>query len=83
MSLRATVLVMKIFPFIPYRNSSKGKQKTGIVYLEKKRWQVERAIAWMQRKFRRLVVRWERKTKFWEGFLMFGIIRFWIGRLSG
>jgi hypothetical protein len=30
-----------------------------------------------------VVVRWERKTKFWEGFLMFGIIRFWIGRLSG
>jgi hypothetical protein len=39
--------MMKIFPFIPYRKTSKGKQKTGIVYLEKKRWQVERAIAWM------------------------------------
>ncbi|HEY2810669.1 MAG TPA: IS4/IS5 family transposase, partial [Rhabdochlamydiaceae bacterium] len=47
MSLRVAVLMMKIFPFIPYRKTSKGKQKTGIVYLEKKRWQVERAIAWM------------------------------------
>ncbi|HEY2810505.1 MAG TPA: hypothetical protein VGJ00_03850 [Rhabdochlamydiaceae bacterium] len=36
MSLRVAVLMMKIFPFIPYRKTSKGKQKTGIVYLEKK-----------------------------------------------
>jgi hypothetical protein len=74
--------MMKAFPFIPYRKSN-GKQKTGVVYLEKKRWQVERAIAWLQRKFRRLVSRWERKVKFWEAFVIFGIIVFWIGRLSG
>jgi len=83
MSLRITVLTMKIFPFIPYKNTSKKRQKIDVVYLEKRRWKVERAIAWMQRKFRRLVARWERKSKFWEGFLMFGVIRFWIGRLSG
>lgn len=83
MSLRISVLALNIFPFIPYRKMSKAKQMPRCVCLKKNRWKVERAIAWMQRKFRRLVVRWERKTKFWEGFLMFGLVKFWIDRLSG
>jgi hypothetical protein len=48
--------MMEIFSFIPYRKTN-GKQKMGIVYLEKKRWQVEGVIAWLQRKYRRVVSR--------------------------
>jgi len=83
MSVRISVLALNIFPFIAYRKMSKAKQRPRRMYLEKNRWKVERAIAWMQRKFRRLVVRWERKTEFWEGFLILGLVKFWIDRLSG
>ena len=32
------------------------------------RWQVERCFAWMQKKYRRLVARWERREAYWNGF---------------
>lgn len=50
--LRIKTLGKKIFPFIPYR----GK-KPPVVYLEKMLWKVERGIEWLQRKYRRLVIR--------------------------
>ena len=74
------VLRMKIFPMIPYRRGG-NREKQGVVYLEKQRWKVERAIAWLQRKFRRIVVRWERKKKYWEGFLTTSLIIFWTCKL--
>lgn len=45
------------------------------------RWQVERCFAWMQRKFRRLVVRWERREVYWHGFLQISIIMIWAEKL--
>lgn len=77
MELRIEILVRKIFPWTPYR----GKESP-IRYLQKMRWKVERGISWLQRKFRRLVVRWERKKKYWEGFLNMGLIMFWVQRLQ-
>jgi hypothetical protein len=68
---------MKVFPFIPYRRMG-SHRKESVIYLEKRRWTVERGIAWLQRKFRRLVVRWERKMKYWEGFLTLGLMMYWI-----
>nr|WP_316357819.1 hypothetical protein [Candidatus Neptunochlamydia sp. REUL1] len=52
-------------------------------WIRRKRWQVERAISWLQRKFRGLVVRWERKLDYWKGFLNFSLIKYWVDRLSG
>jgi len=80
MELRISVLQMKIFPMIPYKKGGK-REKNGIVYLEKKRWMVERAIAWLQRKYRRIVVRWERRKRYWEGFLSLALIFFWTAKL--
>ena len=80
--LRVAVLAMKIFPMIPYKRGGKRK-KTGIVYFERKWWVVERAIAWLQRKFRRIAVRWERRKKYWEGFLTTALVLLWLGRLLG
>lgn len=37
----------------------------------KRRWKVERTIAWIQN-FRRLCIRWERSTMLYQGFLHFG-----------
>jgi hypothetical protein len=36
----------------------------------------------LQRKYRRLVVRWERRNKYWEGFLLTALVVFWAGKLS-
>ncbi len=45
------------------------------------RWKVERAFAWLQRKYRRLVVRWERKNRYWEGFVLIAFCMFWVNLL--
>jgi len=47
-----------------------------VCQLKKWRWQVERAISWLQQKFRRVVVRWERQAKYWKGFLNFSLIKY-------
>jgi transposase len=78
--VRIEALTRKIFPWIPYRGK-RGENKGG-VYLVKMRWKVERGISWLQRKYRRLVVRWERRKRYWEGFLNFALIFFWIERLE-
>lgn len=47
------------------------------------RFQVERTFAWLQRKFRRLVVRWERLPHCFDAFLFLAIIFMWIKKLVG
>ncbi len=76
--LRLQILHLKLFPYIPYRRIGKHRSETPMQVLEKHRWKVERGIAWLQRKYRRLVVRWERRMKYWEGFLTMGILVYWI-----
>jgi len=75
--LRIKTLRRKIFPFIPYL-----EKKPSVVYLEKMRWKVERGIGWLQRKYRRLAIRWERKKKYWEGFSNLALVMFWLQRLQ-
>lgn len=79
--LRWKLLRRKIFPWI-CRCKKRGRavEKVESV-LKRTRWKVERAISWLQRKFRRLAVRWERRVRYWKGFLAFGLIVFWINRL--
>lgn len=80
LALRIEVITLGIFPWIPYRNN-RAVQK-GTVYLEKERWMLERAIAWLQKKFRRIVCRWERKPVFWRGFLQTALIVFWVTKIA-
>lgn len=47
------------------------------------RWKVERCFAWLQRKFRRLACRWERKNRFWLGFLALAFSLLWVDALFG
>ncbi|MBU1345247.1 MAG: transposase [Proteobacteria bacterium] len=42
------------------------------------RWKVERTFAWYQRKFRRLVARWERRSLYWNGFLLLAVCLMWL-----
>jgi hypothetical protein len=45
------------------------------------RFQAERTFAWFQKKYRRLVVRWERITACFEAFLALATIHIWVHRL--
>jgi transposase len=45
------------------------------------RFQAERTFAWFQKKYRRLVVRWERLAACFEAFLAIACIHIWIHRL--
>jgi Transposase DDE domain len=45
------------------------------------RFQAERTFAWFQKKYRRLVVRWERLTACFAAFLAIATIHIWIQRL--
>lgn len=79
--LRDKLLRRRIYPWI-CRRKKRGQVAEKIVTTIKRwRWKVERAIAWLQRKFRRITARWERKVKYWKGFLAFSLIGFWINRL--
>jgi transposase len=71
-----------IRPVIPRRTWKDRKQTSGPkVIPSKDRWKVERCFAWMQRKFRRLAIRWERKTKYWEGLVQLSIVMMWVDKL--
>lgn len=45
------------------------------------RFQAERTCAWFQKKYRRLVVRWERLTVCFNAFVAIAMIHMWIQRL--
>jgi len=79
--LRDKLLKRKVFPWICRRKKPGQVAEKVESILKRVRWKVERAIAWLQRKFRRLVARWERRTKYWRGFLTFGLVGFWLNRL--
>lgn len=80
-ALRDKLLRRRIFPWI-CRRKKPGKAAEKVEALLKRiRWKVERAISWLQRKFRRLTVRWERRTRYWKGFLTFSLIAFWMDKL--
>src|SRR5688572_25879776 len=76
--LRRKLLNRKIFPWICRRKKPRKTAEKIESALKRIRWKVERAISWLQRKFRRLAVRWERRTRYWKGFLTFALITFWM-----
>jgi transposase len=86
--LRQALLIAKIFPLIPYRKI-KGRnvpcmeEICATFKLSKKRWMVERSFAWLKRRCRRLLLRWERIADIWTGFAVLGLIYTWIGILFG
>ena len=60
----------------------KGKRKRGRpIKISVPRFQQERCFAWLQRKYRRLVVRWERLKGCFDGFLHLAIIHLWITKI--
>jgi transposase len=80
--LRNKVRRRGISPMIPRRSWPNRKQPVGRPPSKPvDRWKVERAFAWLQSKFRRLSSRWERRNKYWRGFLCFGLCMLWVERI--
>lgn len=80
--LRKNLRKRGIQPQIPRRRNAK-KRPGRPVLMDAPRFQVERAFSWLQRKFRRLAVRWERLPHCFDAFLSLGISFMWIQRLVG
>ena len=82
--LRQMLLSRGIFPFIPRRrigkpNPNRPDQQEVAAYfqIESVRWKVERTFAWLKRKCRRLLLRWERRKNAWNAFSTLALIHFW------
>lgn len=65
----------------PKREWKKKKNKGRPIKIETPRFQQERCFAWYQRKYRRLVVRWERITSYFDGFISLAMIHMWITKM--
>jgi transposase len=82
--LRQKLKSRGIQPRVSVNSRCRKKPKRGRPYAKTiDRWKCERTFAWYQRKFRRLVVRWERRSAYWHGFLAFGFCIMWIDHLVG
>ena len=81
--LRNTLRAKGIKPCISRRAWKNRKQRPGRKPPEQKdRFKVERCFAWIQRKFRRLCIRWERRRRYWNGFLQLAIAWMWAGKIE-
>lgn len=86
--LRQALLNIGFFPLIPYRKI-KGrcvpdfKEVCHFFNLIPQRWKVERAFAWLKRRCRRLLMRWERLVVIWSGLAVLGVIYTWLKNLVG
>lgn len=81
-TLRKELRRREVKPIIPRREWKNRRQRPGrkpAPLID--RFKVERCFAWLQRKFRRLAVRWERKSNIYNAFLLLGIIMIWTDRI--
>ena len=81
-ALRSFLKERGIQPQIPRKRNAKKRQGRP-VSMNAPRFQVERAFSWLQRKFRRLVVRWERLPHCFDAFLSLSVCFMWIQRIVG
>ena len=81
-ALRNSLKDAGIQPQIPRKKNAK-KRPGRPVCMKSPRFQVERAFSWLQRKFRRLVVRWERLPRCFDAFLSLAVCVMWIQRIMG
>ncbi|RCJ33155.1 hypothetical protein A6769_25935 [Nostoc punctiforme NIES-2108] len=80
---RASLRKRGIRPQIPKRvwKTKKNKGRPIKISVTRTRYQQERCFAWYQRKYRRLVVRWERRKVYFDAFLDLATIHIWIQRI--
>jgi IS5 family transposase len=79
--LRRRLRTRGIRPQIPKRVWKRRKPRGRPIKREVPRYQAERTFAWFQRKYRRLVVRWERLAACFNALLAMAMIHIWVHRL--
>ena len=78
---RAALRKRGIRPQLPKRIYKTKKNLGRPIKISVPRFQQERCFAWYQRKYRRLVVRWERQKANFDAFLSLAMIHIWINKL--
>ncbi|BCL39006.1 transposase [Nostoc sp. MS1] len=78
---RAALGKRGIKPLLPKCVWKNQKNRGRPIKISVPRFQQERCFAWYQRKYRRLVVRWERNPDCFNAFLSLGAIHIWINRI--
>ena len=79
--LRRVLRKRGIRPQLPKRTWKKKKNRGRPIKISVPRFQIERCFAWFQRKYRRLVVRWERISACFNAFISLATIHIWINRI--
>ena len=79
--LRRRLRTRGIRPQIPKRVWKRRKPRGRPIKQEVPRDQAERTLAWFQRQYRRVVVRWERLAACLNAFLAMAMIHIWVHRL--
>jgi hypothetical protein len=79
--LRRALQKRGIRPQLPKRTWKKKKNRGRPIKISVSRFQIERCFAWFQRKYRRLVVRWERISACFNAFISLATIHIWINRI--
>ena len=79
--LRAALRKRGIRPQLPKRTWKTRKNRGRPIKISVPRFQQERCFAWFQRKYRRLVVRWERISTCFNAFVSLATIHIWINRI--
>ena len=80
-ALRQRLRTRGIRPQIPKRVWKTKKPRGRPLKKDVPRFQAERTFAWFQRKYRRLVVRWERRAACFSAFLTIAVIHMWVQKL--
>ena len=80
-ALRRCLRKRGIRPQIPKRVWNTKKRRGRPLKKDVPRFQAERTFAWFQRKYRRLVVRWERLGACFNAFLTIAVIHMWVHKL--
>jgi IS5 family transposase len=79
--LRRRLRARGIRPQILKRGWKSRKPRGRPIKQEVPRYQAKRTLAWFQRKYRRLVVRWERLPACFNAFLAIAMMHLWVHRL--
>lgn len=79
--LRVALRKRGIRPQLPKRSWKTRKNRGRPIKISVPRFQQERCFAWFQRKYRRLVVRWERISACFNAFISLATIHIWINRI--
>ena len=78
---RAVLRKRGIRPQFPKRTYKTRKTLGRPIKISVPRFQQERCFAWYQRKYRRLVVRWERQQIYFDAFLSLATVHIWINKI--